>query len=266
MLNENNLIERAPSALTDRPSLTLVKPTYGFVNTSEIVNRFERQGWVLSDAKQARVKTADRQGYQKHLLRFRNEQFSRIDGLKGYSESIPELIVENSHDGKSSLKIFFGVFRIACLNGLISGASLANYRIVHSQNSIKKLDESIDYMTGNIPSLIERVSKFSDIQLSTLEQTLMARKIANIRLKHVKNVDTVDLERMLKPKRHADTSNDAYTVFNILQEKAIRGGIVYSQFNSETKRLEPKTSRTINSVNQSISLNRDMWNVLESVV
>src|SRR3954468_14384923 len=115
------LSNRARSAMADGPNLQLVKPSYGFIDTKEIVNRFERQGWQLHDARQAMVKDETRQGYQKHLLRFRNDAFKEIKGLSIDNKSVPELIVQNAHDGTSALQVFFGVFRIACLNGIIAG-------------------------------------------------------------------------------------------------------------------------------------------------
>lgn len=267
MLNENNLILlNARAALTDEKNLNLVKETYGFVNTSEIVARFERQGWLLSDAKQAKVKSDERQGYQKHLLRFRNENFPRIDGFRENNESIPELIVENSHDGTSSLKIYFGVFRIACLNGIISGANFSSYRIIHSQNSIKKIDESIDLMTGSIPDLIKRVSQYSQIEMSHDKSLELAASFAALRLHNTKGVLDTKLDAMLAPRRSADTEKDAYSIFNVLQEKVIRGGIRYTQKNLVTGFDDRKTTRAINSVSQSVKLNREMWNSLEQIV
>lgn len=258
------LLNKARSALTESPNYNLVKETYGFVDTSKIVERFERQGWNLHDAKQAKVKTMERNGYQKHLLRFRNENFQRIDGLQGYNESIPELIVENSHDGTSALKIFFGVFRIACLNGIIAGSSFNSMRVIHSSNSILNIDQGIDTMTAGIPELIEKVNRFSTIQLSPAQKIEMAKQATDIRMRNVKKVEYVHLENALRPKRFNDTNQDAFSVFNVLQEKAIRGGFAYAQ-REDDGRLVWKTTRAVNSVNQSVKINRELWDALERV-
>ena len=263
---ETQLINRARAALTESPSLTLVKPTYGFVNTAEIIGRFERQGWNLSNAKQVKVRSIEREGYQKHMLKFRNENFQRIDGLQLFNESIPELIIENSHDGTGALKIFFGVFRIACLNGIIAGASMASMRVIHSQNAIKNIDAAIDNMTAGIPDLIERVKRFSTIDLNHEKKIELARIAYGIRLKDTKGAIVTDysLEKSLLPKRAADCYHDAFSVFNVLQEKVIRGGLIFQQ-PDKAGRIEWKKSRAINSVSQSVKLNRDLWEALETV-
>ncbi len=263
---ENMIIDKARAALTENPSLELVKPSYGFINTAEIIGRFERQGWNLSDAKQVKVRDIDRQGYQKHLLKFRNDNFRQIEGLQAFHNSIPELIVENSHDGSSALKVFFGVFRIACLNGIIAGASVSSMRVIHSQNSIKNLDMSIDAMTAGIPDLVDRVRRFSGIELSPEKRLELARIAYDIRLKGTKDYQVTDysLSRSLQPKRMTDGGTDAFSVFNVLQERVIRGGLTYHQRNKNGL-IELKQSRGINSVSQSVRLNRELWEGLETV-
>jgi hypothetical protein len=259
---QNILQNIAPSALTAAPNLELVAPTYGFINTSEIVDRFSRHGWNLHAAKQARVKDSDRQGYQKHLLRFSNHAFKRIEGLSENNASMPELIVQNSHDGTSALHIYFGVFRIACLNGLVLGSRLSSMRVIHSERSIKKLDESIDEMTERLPMVAERVSRFSQIQLNSDQRFELAKQAASLRLAHTSGVEWIDHAKMLRPKRLQDTGSDLFSVFNVVQERVIRGGINFSIRDKDGRNVH-KLSRGISSVTQSVKLNRGLWDIAE---
>lgn len=265
LITLNTLRNSASSALTESKSPTLVKDTYGFINTIDIVNSFERQGWMLDSAKQAKTKTLERQGYQKHLLRFRHDKIKWIDGLSASNRSVPELIVENSHDGTSALRLFFGVFRIACLNGIIAGSTMSSIRVIHSINSIKNLDNAIDDMTGNIPTLIAKVNHFSQIELNDEKRIELARKASALRLENTKNVTDIDLRGVLDARRINDTGIDAYSVFNVVQEKVIRGGIRYLQTSEKDNYLHRKTTRPINSVSQSVKLNRELWDILEEI-
>jgi hypothetical protein len=237
----NNLI----SLNTSAPNFNLVADTYGFIDTGKIVERFARKGWEINSAKEVKVRTIERQGFQKHLIRFRNPSFPSIDGLPSDHSSIPELIVENSHDGTGALKLFFGVFRIACLNGIIAGSSLGSYRVIHSQNAIKNLDESLELMTAGIPNLVERVGKLAAFELDQEKRLLLARKGCELRLGHLK---------------------DAFSVFNVIQERVIRGGIRYKQMNEKNGFVERKHTRGVNSVSQSVKYNRELWNIVEEVV
>jgi hypothetical protein len=257
----NNLI----SLNTSAPNFNLVADTYGFIDTGKIVERFARKGWEISSAKEVKVRTIERQGFQKHLIRFRNESFPRIEGLSNDHSSIPELIIENSHDGTGALKLYFGIFRMACLNGIITGSSLASFRVIHSQNAIKNLDHAIDGMTSNIPSLVERVGRFASIEFDRDLSLSLARKGCEIRLGHLKGIQDMDLASALEPKRFADLGKDAFSVFNVLQERVIRGGIRYKQINEKNGFVERKFTRAVNSISQSVKYNRELWNALEEV-
>ena len=257
---------RTSAINTVEPNYNLVRETYGFINTGNIVNRFERQGWQLSSVKEVRPRMKEREGYQRHLLRFRNESFPRIDGLSNDNASIPELIVENSHDGTGALKLYFGIFRIACLNGIIAGSSLTSFRVIHSQNAIKNLDQAIDGMTSGIPILVERVGRFAGIEFDREQSLSLARKGCEVRLGHMKGIQDMDLASALEPKRFADIGKDAFSVFNVLQERVIRGGIRYKQINEKNGFVERKFTRAVNSVSQSVKYNRELWNALEEVV
>lgn len=250
---------------TVEPNFNLVRETYGFINTGNIVQRFERQGWNLSSVKEVRPRVKEREGYQRHLLRFRNDAFPRISGLSNDHASIPELIVENSHDGTGALKLYFGIFRIACLNGIIAGSSLASFRVIHSQNAIRNLDQAIDGMTSGLPNLVERVGRFTQVEFDRDKSLSLAYKSCGLRLGHLKGVQDIDLASALEPKRFADMGKDAFSVFNIVQERVIRGGIRYKQINEKNGYVERKFTRAVNSVSQSVKYNRELWNILEEV-
>lgn len=258
------LMTRASAALTETPNYELVKPTYGFINTGDIVSRFERQGWMLHTAKQARVNSVERSGYQKHLLTFRNDNFKRIEGLSNGNESIPELIVENSHDGTSALRLFFGVFRIACLNGIIAGQSLSHLRVIHSGRQVKNIDCAVENMTDSIPNLIEKVGSFGKIMLDNTQKIELAQNMAQVRLAHTPNVSFIDSAFNLRPRRLSDTSSDLFSVFNVVQEKVLRGGLAFRQTNGMGGNDWKKT-RAISSVTQSVRLNRELWDCADAM-
>ena len=68
------------------------------------------------------------------------------------------------------------------------------------------------------------------------------------------------LDDMLTPIRKEDTGNDLWTIFNVLQEKAIKGG--YSYASDETKKA--RKQRSIKSAVKDISLNQTMFAIATS--
>lgn len=258
----------ARAALTESPSLELVKPSYGFIPTHSIVEKFLDHGWELQSARQARVKNVERDGYQRHLLRFRHPDIQRIDGLSNDNASIPELVLMNSHDGTSALRIYFGLMRLACLNGIILGSSVHSMRVIHSQNAIKHLDDSIDDMRKSIPDIVARVSRLANKTLSEEKRIELARSAVDIRLKNTSGDISVPdnlIRAAMRPRRIADVGLDAYSVFNVIQERVIRGGIQYYKTDPKTGAREHRTTRAIQSVNQSVRINRELWDAVEKI-
>ncbi|MGB5571100.1 MAG: DUF932 domain-containing protein, partial [Sedimenticolaceae bacterium] len=62
----------APSVFATEPH-GRVTDKYGFVPTIELVEAIEDEGWFPVIARQSRVRDDTRRGYQRHLLRFRQD-------------------------------------------------------------------------------------------------------------------------------------------------------------------------------------------------
>ena len=84
-------------------------------------------------AGQQLVQDKSRQGFQKHLLRFhrRNEL-----GRAVFEDSRAELILTNSHDGGSAFRLFSGVYRMVCMNGLVVGETFGEFAVRHSHHTL----------------------------------------------------------------------------------------------------------------------------------
>lgn len=262
------LLNKASSALTSEPSLNLVKPSYGFINTETLANRFESQGWKLINASQASVRNLERQGFQKHLLTFEHESFRMIDGLSKNNESKIRIVLKNSHDGSSSLELIASVFRLACLNGLmVASGTLGQCRVIHSGNVIKRLDDSIEDFTTRLPIVAERIRAMQSIQLNNEQVNDFKNFGALLRLEDTPH-EYIDINSVGKIKRIADNASDLFTVYNRVQESVIRGGIEYK---TTIKRgsfdvKEWRKARAIVSIPKAIKLNQALWSHAESLI
>ncbi|MBP1848374.1 hypothetical protein J2046_006665 [Rhizobium petrolearium] len=65
-------------------------------------------------------------------------------------------------------------------------------------------------------------------------------------------------EQLLVPRRHDDRADDLWTVWNVVQENAIKGGIrgVGRDDLGRTRRVK---SRAVNGIDQDIRLNKALW-------
>lgn len=264
VVNESHLmLERnAYSALANRRG-GKTSESYAFISTKTIVDTLENRGWKLAAANEAKVRKEGRRGFQRHVLRFRNPLF-KINPLNPDDASLPEIVVVNSHDGTSALKIMFGIFRIACANGLIMGSSLDTLRVVHSTNTVKSLDIRIEEMVARLPELIKRVETFTALQLTEEKRINLAKEVFKLRLKDTKDVVSFDIASALSPIRGQDVQNNAFTIFNRLQEKTIKGGLQFIQKKDDG--YVSRKTRAISSANTSTRMNTALWALLESEV
>jgi hypothetical protein len=113
--------------------------------------------------------------------------------------------------------------------------------------------------------MIESAENMSSTSLSIQEATLFAEKAHAIRFAESPLAESIEPKKLLIPRRYADDQNDLFTVFNVVQENIIKGGIrgYTVSHNFRPKRV---TSRAINGIDQNITLNRALWSLAENTM
>lgn len=239
------------------------RESYGFVNTRDVLSVFEANGWKPVNTQVAKVKKAERQGFQKHLIKLEHADFQTIPGLTDANRSKPQLVVLNSHDGTSSLQVLWGLLRIACLNGIIAGTGLNGVRLVHSKSITDRLPDAIQYMLDNLPKFHSQIAALQGLQLSQDAQAELIKTLYDARLSGIGRLEYVQYN-LANLQRAEDKATDAYTVFNRVQETLMRGGIRYGYTkeirdesgNVVAERLVETTTRRIASVSSQVKLNQ----------
>lgn len=240
-----------------------LKDTYAFISTENIVNTLASKGWSPVETKIARVNNPARDGFQRHIVRFEHPAFPSIPGLSETNASRPQLVVVNSHDGGTATRFMLGLIRLACLNGIIAGTSLREFRTIHSGNITPKIEQGLEFLTAGLPDMFQQIqmlqqTTFSESNLDALVKTLVSERLKNSRAVEV------DYSSVLQVRRSADNNSDAFTVFNRLQESLMRGGIRYTaeksildqDGNVVSTELQHKVTRKLNSIPQAVKLNR----------
>lgn len=244
-----------------------MKETYQFISTADIVSRLESLGWHVEITSVASVRKADKRGFQKHMLRLRNPSYGRM--MLNGDEVQPEIVIVNSHDGSTSTRIYLGIVRFACLNGLIAGTGFKDVRVIHSKNFSNKLVMGMEHVTQNIPELTSMISFLSSTQFQASELEELVQSTVDYKLRTIPNLVKAYYDTATQVRRYQDRKQDAWTVLNRLQESLIRGGISYDykKFHtiqdSEGKTIKLDTydvltraTRKTSSIQQNILLNR----------
>ena len=94
------------------------------------------------------------------------------------------------------------------------------------------------------------------LQLDTEQQVEFANKAALIKFQD--KPLTIDPMKLMVPRREVDHAPDLWTVFNVVQENLIKGGIA-----GQTATTRRMTTRSIVNLDENIRINRDMWNLAE---
>lgn len=260
LMQQSGNVELITSPIEQVRKMDGLSNRYGFISTKEILNTLNNKGWNVAKEQYGRSKN---KGFQKHILRLQNEQFPAVT-LRDNHTVIPEVVIMNSHDGSTAFRMFVGFLRVACLNGLIAGNGIGNFRVIHSNNFIKNLQDRLDELVLSIPKGLELAQQMSQVMLSQEEIDAYNKLMVDKRLEKVDNIIHVN-ENCFGPLRVEDKSNDLFTVYNRAQERLINGGIKYT-----TCRVlehvpgygieKNHTTRRISSTAQSVSLNQFAWN------
>jgi len=230
---------------------------YNHVNSLDLISRLEHHGFQLVGASTAKTRKADLKGFEKHVM-----VFSR-DDLKIDNENNMNLMLTNSHDGRSSLKFNIGVYRTVCANGLVVGDDLFQRSVNHLQATTENIDQNIIELTEIAPSIFEKVSNMRSTSVKDIDLGEMMADSLIARFGKEKII--LPPADIFKPQRLGDFGDDIYTYYNIVQEKMIRGGFRYRDVDIDLMRkgdrdaIRTKTAQPIRSITTSQQINKDLW-------
>jgi hypothetical protein len=156
-LDDAALRRLAPSIFAESP-MNGVSSRYRFASTASIIETLRGEGWEPVRAEQQSVRLEARSGYQMHMIRF-----ARRDDITAFSSRLlgdvrPELILRNSHDRSSSFRIDAGLFRLACLNGLVvSDRLIDQISVPHVRVSLQAFVHAASHISERSPRLEKAV-------------------------------------------------------------------------------------------------------------
>jgi hypothetical protein len=224
---------------------------YVFVPTGDILENFQREGWEIASAKQT-----GRGMYGVHEVRLRNGELPKV------GDTLVEAIIRNSHNGMTTLGVSAGLHRLVCSNGLTVPTALAeSFNVRHQRfdlDDVKRLTESF---AGKLPKIEGSVNRMMEREMTTDEKIDFVRKSAEIRFSKEKVLSDMEIVGLLTPNRMEDEGNDLWKIFNVVQEKFVRGGMEYSS--PKGRRTKLRGLQNIMAVNQ---VNTKLWELAEEMI
>lgn len=261
-LSTEELMARCPHAFKDEPTNPNVSGKYVQANTMTVINDLAKLGWYPVDAKQCKAKKNSSGVRSFHMIALQNPDIkimkNNADGTQTV-DAYPRIIMTNSHDGFNSFKFMLGLFRLVCSNGLVvCDDQMVNMSIRHINYTFDELRRIVATAIEQVPDIVNTMNKMRTIELSNDNKKELAKEMFKIRknLDENDNVEVSDevLEDILTPVREEDNKNDLWTVFNICQEKMIKGG-----FSANTKNNKLRKQRGITSIKKDMDYNQKLW-------
>ncbi len=256
----DNLKRIVPSIFTESGS-SKTSDKYKHISTANIVNGLLNEGLVPTWATQCRTRLIDKRAFTKHMIRFRH-----IDARPTQSGLFPEIVLINSHDGLSSYRLMAGVYRLVCSNGLIAGNTYDEIRVRHQGDILGNVIEGTYRVIEDSKKMIESAEKMSTLALSNPEKKIFAEAAHSLRFENSSMNEAIEPVKLLSPRRYSEINkDDLFTVFNVVQENLIKGGVrgYAKDANGYHKRVR---TRAINSIDQNTALNRALWSVAEKMM
>ncbi len=260
----DELRKACPVAFKENPTNPNVSDKYVQANTITVINDLEKLGWYPVQAKQCRAKKNSSGIRSFHMIALQNPDVKIVkqnaDGTET-TDAYPRIILTNSHDGFNSFKFMMGVYRLICSNGLVvADGEMINMTIRHINYSFDELRKVVNEAIKQVPNIVMTMNTMKNTEVTDEQKREMATEVVKIR-KNIEDdkkfsLDEDTIREILMPVREEDNGNDLWTVFNICQEKLIKGGYMALGNNNKVRK-----QRSITSIKKDIDYNQRLWDV-----
>lgn len=249
---------------------------YAYIPTSDVIAGLMRQGFRPFSATQSRSRIQGKTEFTKHLIRFRHPD--SMTAIQKVGDSVPEVVLVNSHDGTSAYKLSAGLYRLVCSNGLmVADGTVQSLSIFHTGDIVDRVIEGSFEIVKNSENALERADEWNQLQLTAGEQNAFADAARELRFADAEGVITspITAAQLLKPRRNDDADlrtnrapkPDLWHTLNVVQENVIKGGLrgLQQTVDPETGRKGARrvTTREVKGIDQDVKLNRALWMLAE---
>jgi len=193
---------------------------YQTMDTRELVEQILELGmFELVSISTKKARKGSNAGRGKHIVKLRALDAVNLDGelLK------PEIVIMNSYDGSSPLKVYVGIYRIICENGLvIATKEFGQFSIRHMGTPAEAAFEVAMGFVDNLKLAVDKQREMAAIILSPSQIESFTRQALALRWDKVAaSADVSNVAEVLRPE---DVGNSLWKVFNRVQEACTIGG------------------------------------------
>lgn len=248
-LTHSQIQELAPSVFSSNYSNKL-SDKYSFVPTHQVLENFEREGWSITSANQV-----GKGIHASHQVRLMKDELPKV------GDSLFQLVIKNSHNGTKALTVGAGLYRLVCSNGLTVPTSLSQqFNFRHKNLNLDEVRRISESFVQQLPIISNSVRSFENREMSLLESQDFMTQAAMIRWQSG-SLPKISVDTMLNPRREGDVGTSLWKVFNVVQEKLVRGGDPY-----KTRGNRLSSVRELKNFERVNHINTKLWELAESYI
>lgn len=189
---------------------------YVVIDTSKVIVALMAMGFELREV----LRSKNGKGVHRARLR------SSIPFVNSKGEILFfEIILLNSYDKTCFFRVKTGLFRQVCTNGLcIQVEGMGDEYVVRHMGTEAEIAEEIAIRAAQVAPKVFEVQETLATTILTDKQIVdLAIRAAQIRFN--KTFTREQARKLLEVARPEDNGRDAWAIFNVLEEKVIKGGV-----------------------------------------
>lgn len=237
------------------------------IPTFEVLKGLMSEGFMPVAVQQGNTRIEGKREFTKHMLRLR-----RVGDNAKYSvgDTLFEIVLKNANDGTAAYEIMAGLFRIRCLNSLVTCVSeLETLKVSHRGTAEGVRDKVIDgtwEVMKSAEHALAAPQDWSGVTMNRDEKEILAEAAHVLRFGDVDDdaerkagaAVAISPAQFLIPRRADDRQDDLWTTWNVVQERTLRGGMTgYAR--NENGRTRRSTAREVRGIDQNVKLNKALW-------
>lgn len=261
MNDTNHLVNHHPYLATREGYTGTTSDRFAGISTLDALQPLTSAGFTVASLEAKRYRTEDRAPFIRHSLRLDHPEFKNRGG-----EYKPQIILRNANDGTAAFTLLAGLYRFACANGVVVGASAAAMRIRHVGDKgelATRILAASETIRETLPKLDASVQAWQARKLESGEVTGFFQLAAVARWGKAEALRRSDLTESARHvvRRHEDAGSSLWQVFNRAQETFTAGTVGWAQ-----RRIGGRMAsvRRLRDIDASSRLNRTLWDIAES--
>jgi hypothetical protein len=234
---------------------------------ADVLNRY---GYKLVSLKSGHARNPDRAAHQTTIATYQKETPMAVgDVFARITLKIPHLY--------GAAEIFNAFLRLACLNGAairLSGTDRLKVR--HTGDALSQFETGIAAVVSQTDAMNDSIREMMARNVTPAQVADFVRQSAILRLGQAENISSIQYGDLMRVRRSVDSNQDAFTVYNVVQENLMRFGLRYVSNSVDTQgnpMVRHMTARPILRQRggeietvRSVDLNVSLWDAAQKIL